>query len=120
MYVPRVNVGDVSVQEGDGGTRTARVPVTVVGALTTMARLSVQVVDHDAATLPPPSTLTIRPGQQRASIPVTYEADGAAGPDQEYVVNVWARRGIVTGDYQASVIVRDDDRAAGPAVADGA
>ena len=120
-YVPRVSLRDVTVEEGAGGTRTVDVPVTVVGSLDTRARLSVQIVDHDVDPLPPPSTLVIRPGQHHASIPVTYRADHTAEPDHELVVNIWARRGAVTGDYQARVVVRDDDRGlGGPAVADGA
>jgi hypothetical protein len=108
-YVPRESVADVIVPEGSGGARTVKVPIQVVGTLRTTARLSVQVVDFAADRLPDPVTLVLQPGQQTANLPITYRANAVAGPDRQYAVNLWARRGAVTADYIANVVVRDDD-----------
>lgn len=108
-YVARVSVADVVVREGSGGARTVEVPIKVVGVTSTTARLRAQVVDFTADRLPDPVTLVLQPGQQAASLPITYQADTVAGPDREYAVNLWAERGAVSADYIANVIVRDDD-----------
>ena len=51
-----------------------------------MARLSAQVVDFSADRLPDPVSLVLERGQREASVPVTHEADSAAGPDRALVV----------------------------------
>lgn len=108
-YVPRVRVADVTAREGSGGSRTVEVPVRVVGTLETTARLTAQVVDFAATELPAPVRVVLQPGQRTATVPITYRADTARGPDREYAVNLWARSGAVTGDYVARVVVQDDD-----------
>jgi len=106
--VPRINIGDLTVDEGAGGARTVDVAVRVDGLLASRARVAVQVLDLNGE--PPPITvLTLRPGQRRATIPVSYTADHQPDPDLELIVNTWALSGAVTGDRQGHVLIRDDD-----------
>lgn len=109
----RVDLGRVTVDEGDGSSDgVMQVPVTVRGVLTRPARLSVQVVDFTAESgeLPPPYVLRLAPGQQQASIPVSYERDDLDDYDStEYSVVAFPVRGAMTGDYLGVGRVRDDD-----------
>jgi hypothetical protein len=110
---PRVDLGSVSVAEGDGpGPGTLNVPVTVHGTLSQPARLSVQVVDFtaDRGELPPPYVLRLAPGQRHAVIPISFERDNRDDIRlTEYSVIAYPLRGVMTGDYLGSGQVRDDD-----------
>jgi hypothetical protein len=106
--VARVDIGDVAIDEGAGGTRTLHVPVRVDGELPKRARVAVQVLDLNGQP-PSISVLRLSPGQHTASIEVPYSADRRPDPDREIVVNTWALTGVVTGDRQGQVLIRDDD-----------
>ena len=104
----RVDIGDVTIDEGAGGTRTLQVPVRVDGELPRRATVAVQVLDLNGQP-PSISVLRLSPGQHTASIEVPYSADRQPDPDREIVVNTWALTGVVTGDRQGQVLIRDDD-----------
>jgi hypothetical protein len=110
---PRVDLGSVSVAEGDGPSPgVLNIPVTVHGTLTSPARLSVQVVDFNAdrGELPPPYVLTLAPGQRHAVIPISFERDSRDDIGvREYSVIAYPLRGVMTGDYLGSGRVLDDD-----------
>jgi hypothetical protein len=110
-HLPRVSVGDVVVPEGDAGEITVDVPITIEGEVTRRATLWVQLTDFDSFVQPRTGfPLVLEPGATSASIPVTYRADDVYNPFLQLTqVTLLARRNAVTGDYDASVLVEEDD-----------
>jgi len=113
IHLPRVSVSDVVVPEGDFGEVTIDVPIVIEGAVTRRATLWVQLTD--SANFTQPTTgfpLVLEPGATSATVPVTYRADDAFNPFAQLTqVTLVARRNAVTGDYDSTVLVEEDDPA---------
>ena len=111
IHLPRVSVGDVVVPEGDAGEVTVDVPITIEGVVTRRATLWVQLTDYASFTHPRTGfPLVLEPGTTSASIPVTYRADNVYNPYLQLTqVTLLARRNAVTGDYDGTVVVEEDD-----------
>jgi hypothetical protein len=111
--LPRISAGDVTIAEGDAGEVTVAVPISIEGTVTRPARLWVQLTDPANFTQPTSGfPLVIAPGATSATVPVTYRADDAFNPfEQRITVTLLARRHAVTGDYDASVVIEEDDPA---------
>ena len=111
IHLPRVSVGDVTVAEGDTGEYTINLPVTVEGAVTRRARLWVQLTDY--ANFDQPTSgfpLVLEPGATSASIPFTYRADDIFNPFPQLTqVTLLAQKNAVTGDYDGTVLVEEDE-----------
>ena len=111
IHLPRVSVGDLVVSEGDTGQVTLDVPITVDGAVTRRARLWVQLTDY--ADFEQPTSgfpLILEPGMTSASIPFSYRADNVFNPYQQLIqVTLLAQKNAVTGDFDGSVLVEEDD-----------
>ena len=113
IHLPRVSVGDLVVDEGDSGEVTLHVPVAIDGVVARRARLWVQLTDY--ASFDQPMTgfpLVLEPGATSATIPVTYEADDLYNPYLQLLqITLVARRDAVTGKYDGSVTILEDDPA---------
>jgi hypothetical protein len=111
VHLPKVSVGDVTVAEGDAGQSTINLPVTVEGAVTRRARLWVQLTDY--ANFDQPTTgfpLVLEPGATSASIPFTYHADDVFNPFPQLTqVTLLAQKNAVTGDFDGTVLVEEDE-----------
>jgi hypothetical protein len=106
--LPRIDVGQLTVAEGDSGSRTYQVPVKVTGRGAGQLRLFVL----DAQTYESKSWLaTVRPGARSIPVPVEVKGDTLYGSDEASIVGAKAVRGLVIGDYQGGVTVDDDDPA---------
>jgi len=110
-YLPRVSVADVIAEEGDAGTITIHVPIRIEGKVKHRARLWVQIndfnnFDHPSTGFP----LVLEPGTKSATVPFTYAADEIYTPfRQPAQVVLLARSNAVTGDFEGSLTVEEDD-----------
>lgn len=104
--LPRVDIGRLTVKEGDSGIRTYRVPVRVSGQGSGQIRLFVadpvteQVTDR---------LVTVRPGAHDIDVPVKVEGNRRYGYDLGYDVFAKAVRTSVVGAHRGGVTVRNDD-----------
>ncbi|AEY93439.1 secreted protein [Streptomyces hygroscopicus subsp. jinggangensis 5008] len=107
--LPRVDIGRTTVDEGDSGVRTYRVPVQVTGR---GGSGQVRVYVLDPATGKAADRLvTVRPGGHDIDVPVEVQGNTRYGTDVSYDVLVKAVRGAVVGSYRGGITVHDDDPA---------
>ncbi|MFJ2512828.1 hypothetical protein ACIPEL_00335 [Streptomyces griseoviridis] len=102
----RVDLGRLTVQEGDSGVRTYRVPVRVSGHGSGQVRMYVIDPTTGAATQ---RLVTVRPGAQDIDLPVTVKGDTRYSYGSRNDVVVKAVRGAVVGAHRGGVTVLDDD-----------
>jgi hypothetical protein len=109
--LPRVSVGDLVVPEGDAGTFTVDVPIAIDGPVARRARLWVQFTDYADFESPTRGVpLLLEPGATSASVPFTFTADDIYNPYPRIAqVTLLAQKNAVTGDYDGSVRVADDE-----------
>ncbi|MFI5931840.1 hypothetical protein [Actinoplanes sp. NPDC051494] len=106
--LPRVDIGGMSVDEGDEGTRTYEVPVRVTGRGGGQVRLTLL----DTGTLQSTSWIeTVAPGESLIEVPVEVTGDTLYGEFEEQRVLAKAERGMVVGDYEGRVEIVNDDPA---------
>ncbi|MFC7918193.1 alpha/beta hydrolase family protein [Streptomyces sp. NPDC057386] len=104
--MPRVDVGRLTVDEGDSGVRTYRVPVRVSGSGSGQVRVYV----FDPATGEASDRLvTVRPGRRDIDVPVKVTGDRLYAYDVSYDIAVKAVRGAVVGSHRGGVTARNDD-----------
>ena len=102
----RIDVGELTVDEGDSGTDTHTVPVRVRGDRPASVRLFVT----DPRTFETRNWVAdITPGTTRIPVPVAVLGNTTYGGDLRYTVSAKAIRNAVVGDYDGGVVVRDDE-----------
>ncbi|MFC8551952.1 hypothetical protein ACFUMI_30845 [Streptomyces sp. NPDC057273] len=104
--MPRVDIGRLTVDEGDSGVRTFRVPVTVSGQGSGQVRVFVPEPGTDEVTS---RVVTVRPGSQDIDVPVEVRGNTRYGYDLTQDVSVKAVRGVAVGAHRGGVTVRNDD-----------
>ncbi|MFE4990660.1 alpha/beta hydrolase family protein [Streptomyces mirabilis] len=109
--LPRVDIGRLTVKEGDSGTLTYHIPVEVSGHGSGKVRFSVLDPDTGQAE---DKLVTVRPGSAPIDVPVKVKGDTRFGYDEQYDVVAKAVRGAVIGSYRGGVTAANDDPA--PAV----
>ncbi|WP_407078077.1 hypothetical protein [Streptomyces sp. NPDC126499] len=102
----RVDIGRLTVDEGDEGTRTYRVPVRVTGKGTGQVRLFVPRPGGDEVAS---RVVTVRPGRHALEIPVEVRGNTRYGYDVTHDAFVKAVRGTVVGAHRGGVTARNDD-----------
>ncbi|WP_426404728.1 hypothetical protein ACN9M0_33200 [Streptomyces sp. R-07] len=102
----RVDLGRLTVAEGDSGVRTYRVPVTVSGKGSGQVRLFVPVPGTDRVTS---RTVTVRPGRHDIDIPVEVRGNTRYGYDETHDAFVKAVHGTVVGAHRGGVTAKNDD-----------
>ncbi|WP_198950240.1 hypothetical protein, partial [Kineosporia sp. A_224] len=108
----RVDVGRLTVEEGDAGTRDVRLPITVTGRIDRTARVWLGSADFGTSTLPAglPKVVRIAPGTRH--LDVTVPVVGNTLDDEDLLqVPVFARgvRNAVGGDWIGALSIADDD-----------
>ncbi|MEU4805509.1 hypothetical protein [Actinosynnema sp. NPDC023587] len=103
---PRVDVGSVAVREGDAGTRTFRVPVTVTGDGPGAVRLFVADEGGQAFAQ---RLVTVEAGQHLVEVPMPVTGNTRWGPPVRRALLVKAVRGTVAGRYAGGLVVQEDD-----------
>ncbi|MDX3709084.1 hypothetical protein PV733_08910 [Streptomyces europaeiscabiei] len=101
----RVDVGHLTVKEGDSGSRTYQVPVRVSGSGSGEVRLF---VDEPGSDVPVVRTVKVRAGT-RVDVPVTVEGNTRYSSDTDHRVAVKTVRGAVVGSFLGGVTAQNDD-----------
>jgi hypothetical protein len=111
IQLPKASIGDLVVREGDVGEFTVDVPIHIEGVVSERATLWVQYTDYADFEQPTRGfPLVLEPGTRAASVPLTFRADDAYNPfPQSTQIVLLARRNIVTGDYDGTLLVEEDD-----------
>ena len=108
--MPRVSIGQVTQDEGDGpGTVTAQVPYTVHGDLTNDAKVTLLTVsaELDQAIT---QVLTIPEGQHNGTVAINYTANTLDDRSPRgYGLAAFALNDVMTDDYIGGLTVIDDD-----------
>ncbi|MGW7054200.1 hypothetical protein [Streptomyces sp. NPDC054887] len=104
--LPRVDVGRLTVKEGDSGIRTYRVPVRVSGEGSGRIRVFVARAGTDEVTH---RTVTVRAGSDTVHLPVLVHGNTRYGDDIRHNVYVKAVSGAAVGSHQGGVTARNDD-----------
>ena len=104
--LPRIDIGSLAVAEGDSGSRTYAIPVSVTGRGGGVVRLFLL----DSVSYETQSWLaTVRPGDREVRVPVEVTGDPLWGADEASYLFAKAERGLVIGDYVGDAQVRNDD-----------
>ncbi|MER5428153.1 hypothetical protein [Streptomyces sp. NPDC002588] len=106
--LPRVDIGRMTVKEGDSGTRTYHIPVKVSGHGSGKVRF--YVVDPETGTARE-KVVSVRPGATPIDVPVEVKGDKLYGYDKSDDLLVKAVRGAVVGAYRGGVTEQNDDPA---------
>jgi hypothetical protein len=106
VSLPRVDVGERTVQEGNSGSVTYQVPAQVSGSGNGQVR--VFVVDPVTG-LATNSLVTIAPGNTTIPISIPVAGNTQPGDGRRYVVAVKAVKGAFVGDAFGALTVQDDD-----------
>ncbi|MFF7178347.1 hypothetical protein [Streptomyces sp. NPDC008121] len=104
--MPRVDIGRLTVAEGDAGVRTYRVPVHVTGSGSGQVRVFVPRPGTEEVTH---RTVTVRPGSRTIDVPFTVRGNDRYGHGRSQEVFVKAVRGAAVGAHHGGVTARDDD-----------
>ncbi|TWP52423.1 hypothetical protein FKR81_08785 [Lentzea tibetensis] len=103
--LPRVDVGALSVEEGDSGTRTVQLPVTVTGDGPGSVRLFVS-EENGSITQ---RAVTLSPGQHTIDVPMQVTGNTRWSSGARRSVLVKAVQGTVAGRYAGALTVLNDD-----------
>ncbi|MFI7498806.1 hypothetical protein ACIBVL_09835 [Streptomyces sp. NPDC049687] len=106
--LPRVDIGRLTVEEGDSGVRSYRVPVRVSGQGSGQVRLFVADPVKGQVTS---RVVTVRPGSTDIDVPVEVEGNTRHGLGRSLDVFVKAVHNAVVGSHRGGVTVEDDDPA---------
>lgn len=104
--LPRVDVGRTTVEEGDSGTRTYRIPVEISGHGSGQVR--VYVLDPESGRAEN-RLVTVRPGSDAIDVPVEVRGDTVYGYDMEHDIAVEAVHHAVVGKHRGGITVANDD-----------
>ncbi|MFE3095398.1 hypothetical protein ACFXG1_16395 [Streptomyces sp. NPDC059248] len=117
--MPRIDVGRLTVQEGDSGERTYHYPVRVSGKGT--GRVWVYTPDPETG-MPRGRLVTVRPGVNPVDVTLTVRGNTRFSYDDGHAVSVKTARGAVVGsDYGGITTLNDDpmpEFSAAPVAAD--
>lgn len=106
VSLPRVDLGERTVQEGNSGTITYQVPAQVSGTGSGQVRVFVVDPVTQVATA---SVVTIVSGSTTISIPIAVTGNTQPGDGRTYLVAVKAIQGVFVGDAYGQLTVQDDD-----------
>ncbi|MEU8763273.1 hypothetical protein [Streptomyces sp. NPDC048659] len=102
----RVDIGRLTVKEGDSGVRTYKIPVRVSGQGSGQVRLFVPKPGSDQIDS---RLVTVRPGRHDIDIPVQVKGNTRFGYDEGQDAFVKAVRGTVVGAHRGGVTAKNDD-----------
>jgi hypothetical protein len=112
--LPVLASSHVRVSEGDSGTGSAEVVVTLTKAGAQAISVDYETIDGSAAApgdyeSQGPATLTFAPGETRKTINVPIRGDTLDEPDESFAVRFSAQSNAELGDREATVTILDDD-----------
>ncbi|BCJ48496.1 hypothetical protein GCM10010168_64390 [Actinoplanes ianthinogenes] len=101
----RVDVSDLTVDEGDSGTRTYRIQVRSHGPRAAKVRLFL----GDPAAATKSWVVGLKPGRTTIEVPISVTGNTTYGEDRRYPVTAKAIGNTVVGDYVGGVLAVNDD-----------
>ncbi|MFJ2827080.1 hypothetical protein ACIPC1_05640 [Streptomyces sp. NPDC087263] len=104
--LPRVDIGRLTVKEGDSGTQTYHVPVQVSGHGSGKVRIAVVDPDTRESTS---RVVTVKPGSNAVDVAIEVKGNTRFDYDERYDVLAKAVRGAVIGSYRGGVTAQNDD-----------
>ncbi|MCK1795036.1 hypothetical protein MTQ01_03185 [Streptomyces sp. XM4193] len=102
----RVDIGHLTVKEGDSGSRTYQVPVRTTGQQAGAVRIHVIDPDSGEATA---KLVEVGPGRPGITVEVEVEGNERYGPDKRHAVVAKAVRGTVVGSHTGGITIENDD-----------
>lgn len=103
---PRLDLGTLTVAEGNSGTKTYEIPVTVTGR----GGGKVWLFLTDLTTFTRRTWLaTVRSGQRTIPVPIEVTGDTLWNYTEEYTLTAKAERGFVIGSYVGGISALNDD-----------
>ena len=112
---PAISVGDASVAEGNSGTTTLSVPVTLSAATTSTVTVAYATADGTATAgsdyTPANGTLTFRPGETEKTIPVTVAGDTSVEGNETFTVTLSNPANAKIAQGSATATITNDDTA---------
>ncbi len=109
VALPRVDVGAMTVDEGDSGTMSYEVPVSVTGGDNGTGAGTVRLFIGGADGRFTPRLVTVQPGHQTIEIPFDVTGNTRWSWGAAYYVMARALHGTVSGGYVGGLTVNDDD-----------
>jgi Ca2+-binding RTX toxin-like protein len=117
---PSLAITGASVTEGNSGTTTALLTVTLSSASLSTVTVNWATADGTATAgsdyLPASGTLTFGPGQVSLTISVTVNGDTVFEPDEAFTVTLSGPVGATLGTSTGSVTISNDDAAPVPSL----
>ena len=115
---PTVSVGDVSIAEGNSGTTTLSVPLTL--SATSASNVSVTFTTANATATAPSdyvaktNTRTFAPGQTTLALLITINGDTVVEPNETFNINLSNPVGATIAKGVGVETITNDDAVAGP------
>ena len=104
--LPRVDIGRLTVKEGDSGVKTYRVPVQVSGHGSGQVRVY---INNPATNQDTSRLVTVRPGGDTIDVPVKVEGNTRFDYGVQHDIFVKAVHGAVVGAHRGGVTTENDD-----------
>jgi len=116
--LPSLSINDVTVTEGDSGTKAATFTVTLSAASTSAVTVTFATANGTATAgsdyVAQSGTLTFTAGQTTRTISVTVNGDTTVEPNETFVVNLMTPSGATLADSQGQGTIRNDDTSPSP------
>lgn len=109
--LPRVNVLDASVREGDGEANRGTVTLEIAGRVLGGERLYVEANDLQTGGASESHMVRLQPGQSRVDIDFPVVGDTRDDYARQIYFGAKALSGVATDDYVGLLTIRDDDPA---------
>ena len=115
--VPTLSINDISVSEGNSGTKPATFTVTLSAAAASSVSVTYATANgtatagSDYATLG--GSVTFPAGSTTQTLSVTVNGDTAVEPDETFTVNLTSPSGATLADAQGVATITNDDVAVG-------
>ena len=121
---PTLSIGDVSISEGNSGTKTANFTVTLSATSVTPVSYNISTAngtatagsDYVAKTA---NNEVISAGQTSRAFSVTINGDTTTEPNETFLVNITAATGASIADSQATGTITNDDNGPVPSLSIG-
>ena len=115
--MPTVSISPVSILEGNKGSQTVLVPVSLSNTSTQTVTVIVTMTGLGTATggsdyqlwSPVTMTVTFAPGVTSQTVPVVVYGDRTAEPDETVVLQITSATNATIGTASGTVTIKDDD-----------
>jgi hypothetical protein len=109
VSLPRVDLGELTVQEGNSGTVTYQVPARVTRTSSTGSGQVRVFVVNPATGAATATVVSVPSGSTSISVPIQVTGNTTPGDGRTYLVAVKPVTGVFTGDVYGQLVVQDDD-----------